>query len=156
METLVDPFERLTISVRNRNMDEFESQSPRSKIMRPSVAVIIAVMIGLSSSCSAVQPIGDDRTPGYLMLDVEPTDAEIYVDDDYKGQVDGWRAQTIPLSPGARRLEFRAKGYMTQRFDIEIEPGDQLTLRLRLERELDELDLDKTDLDKTDFDKTGQ
>jgi hypothetical protein len=104
-------------------------------------AVLICVLSAALLSCSAVRPISESRTPGYLHFDVEPQGAEVFIDDDFKGQVDGWRGQTIPVRPGPRRIELRAKGYMSQRFDIEIGPGEQVTLKLRLEREFDELDL---------------
>jgi hypothetical protein len=110
--------------------------------MRPSAALIFIVSLALFG-CSAVQPIPDSRTPGYLHLELDPRDTEVFIDDDFKGRADGWRAQTIPVTPGARRVELRADGYMTQRFDIEIGEGEQVTLRLRLEPTFDELDLER-------------
>lgn len=109
--------------------------------MRPSAVLIVALSIALLN-CSAVRPISDDRAPGYLHLEVEPSDAEVFIDDDFKGQVDGWRAQTIPVEPGNRRVELRADGFLAQRFDIDIGSGEQVTLRLRLEKEFEALDLE--------------
>lgn len=112
--------------------------SPRSTAL--ALATFLMLAIG---ACSAVRPVADERSPGYLTFEVAPSDAEVYIDEDYRGHIDGWRGQTIPVEPGPRRVELRAKGYMTQRFDIEVRPGDQLTLELRLERELDDLPLDE-------------
>lgn len=112
--------------------------------MRPRLAILALVAFvswGLSS-CSAVRPVADKRSPGYLTFEVTPADAEVYIDEEFRGQIDGWRGQTVPVAPGNKRVELRAAGYMTQRFDIEIAAGEQLTLELRLEREFDELELD--------------
>lgn len=51
--------------------------------------------------------------------------------------------QTVPVSPGLRRVELKARGYITQRFDLDIQDGEILTLTLRMERRLDELTLPK-------------
>ena len=113
--------------------------------MRPRfTALALATLLTFAlSACSAVRPVADERSPGYLTFDVAPSDAEVYIDDNYRGQVDGWTGQTVPVEPGAKRVEVRAPGYMAQRFDIEVGPGDQLTLELRLERELDDLALEE-------------
>lgn len=94
------------------------------------------------SSCTAVQRIEEPRrgAESYLELQVEPSNGEIYVDDQFMGVINGWREQTIPIQPGVRRLEIRASGYLPQRFDLEVEPGSHLVLRARLEREIGAFD----------------
>lgn len=66
------------------------------------------------------------------------------MDDQYQGEVQGWMHQTIVVKPGNRRVGIRAKGYMTQRFDLRVEDGEVVTLSLRMERELDVLAPPKT------------
>lgn len=92
----------------------------------------------LWTGCSAVEPVADPHTGGesYLRLDVEPSTAEIYLDGDYHGTVDRWRGGVVPLQPGDRRLELRADGYVTQRFDLEVGEGRELTLRVQMERDI--------------------
>lgn len=107
----------------------------------PAAALVVAIAL-MTGACSAVRPLSDEPTPGYLRFEVEPTDAEVYIDDDFRGKIDGWRGETIPVVPGAKRVELRAPGFMTQRFDIEVAAGEFLTLELRLERELEDLVLE--------------
>lgn len=72
-------------------------------------------------------------------MDVVPKHARIYVDERYQGQVNGWMHQTVVVTPGMKRIELQAKGYMTQRFDIDVKRGEVLTLRLRMQRTLQEI-----------------
>lgn len=74
-----------------------------------------------------------EDSPSFLELQVHPTSAEIYIDDEYQGLVEGWRHQTVPIQPGYRRLELRASKFITQRFDLDVNPGELLTLTVRLE-----------------------
>lgn len=102
----------------------------------PATAVVmVGALAVLIAACSGVQdvPNDDHGDKSYLEFDVEPTTAEIYVDGDYRGSVDGWNQQVMPIEPGARRLELRADGFISQRFDLEVKPDRWLTLRVRLE-----------------------
>ncbi len=82
--------------------------------------------------CTAIQPI-DDRQEAFLELLVVPDTAEIFIDDEYVGVVNRWARQTVPVEAGYRRLELRADGYLTQRFDLDVTPGNMHTLRVRME-----------------------
>ena len=101
--------------------------------------VMLGIYVTFVAACSGIQPIDDpaDSDESYLELEVEPETAEIYVDDDYQGTVDGWRDQVVPVEPGERRIELRAEGYITQRFDVEANEGRWVTLRARLEPDID-------------------
>ncbi len=74
---------------------------------------------------------------GLLRLEVEPSHATLYVDETYSGQVDAWRDQTLVLRAGMHRVELVAEGFLSQRFDIQIEPDEETTLRLKMEPEFD-------------------
>lgn len=87
----------------------------------------------LGCATSRSTEAGRDQSLSYLELQVRPTTAEIYIDDEYHGVVEGWRHQTVPIEPGYRRLELRAQNHITQRFDLDINPGELLTLTVRLE-----------------------
>lgn len=111
-------------------------------------AGLLAILAGgllalgsLSSGCTAVKRIPDDRETGtaYLRLDVEPTTTKIFVDSHYRGIVAGWVQQTVPVASGQRMVELRADGYITRRFDIDFDPGEQVTLEVDMERTLDEM-----------------
>lgn len=103
-----------------------------------SMGLIFAFVAG----CTAVQRVSDAPSArvGYLRLNVEPVATRIYVDSEYRGLVQGWAAQTLVLQPGTRRVELRADGFMTRRFDIEVEADEQLMLDLRMEPDLEQLD----------------
>jgi len=94
---------------------------------------------GLASGCTAVQSVSDQHQPAdasYLELDIEPDTAELYVDGDYKGKIAGWAEGIVPLEPGQRRIKVAAEGYVTRRFDLELEAGESKTLSLEMERQL--------------------
>ncbi len=82
-------------------------------------------------------PDDDAVEQSYLELKVDPATAEIYIDDEYHGVVEGWREQVVPIAPGYRRLELRAQGYLPQRFDLDVNEDTWLTLRVKLEPAID-------------------
>lgn len=100
------------------------------------------LLVVATAGCSAVQRVHSPQAghQGALRLQVTPPDTRIYIDAEYQGQVDGWAAQTVLLKPGARQVELRADGYMTRRFDIEVEPGEHSVLTVVMEPELGHLD----------------
>lgn len=99
--------------------------------------MVVAVTI-VTVGCSGVDSVPDDgeTDEAYLELDVEPSSADIYLDGEYHGTVDGWHRQTVPVEPGDHRLELRADGYITQRLDVEVQQGRWVTVRTRLEPEI--------------------
>jgi len=100
-----------------------------------SVVGLSLAMMVMSVSCAHQQTGPEAR--GLLRLEVEPASATVFVDEDYMGQIDGWVQQTIPLTTGVRMVEISAPGYMSQRFDVEIRSNEEVTLRLRMEPELE-------------------
>lgn len=57
---------------------------------------------------------------GTLLVEVDPSDAQLFVDGVYVGGVgDG----AVELDAGARRLEIRRSGYETLALDVQIRPG---------------------------------
>ncbi len=116
-------------------MPHCDSQS--SKIRRfcicPVYGAMLWLIVTLVMGCSAVQPISEPGDASYLEFDIQPETAEIYIDGDYSGTVDGWREQVVPIEPGHRRVELHAEGYISQRFDVEVDHGRWMTLRVRME-----------------------
>jgi hypothetical protein len=106
--------------------------------MMGGVRVITAILVGALicfSSCTAIQPIRSGEEDAFLELLVVPETAEVYIDDEYQGMVNRWAGQIVPVQIGYRRLELRAEGYLTQRFDLDVAAGTMHTLRVRLEPE---------------------
>ena len=79
--------------------------------------------------------MGEADGRAFLELQVSPPTAEVFVDDEYSGVVNRWAGQTMPIRPGSRRVELRAEGYLSQRFDVEVVEGQMHTLRVRMEPE---------------------
>ncbi len=91
------------------------------------------------ASCASSRPSASQET-GLLRLEIEPSDATIWVDDQYLGQANGWLEGTLRVPVGVRRLELQAEGFMTQRFDIAITTHEEVILRLAMQPELEDLD----------------
>lgn len=104
--------------------------------MRP-LSFTLATCFWLTA-CTAVQPIADKPATNKtaVELHVQPERAEIYVDGEYRGRVEGWRDGILPLEPGDHRLELRADGYIDQRFDLTVESGETHTLDVTMEPSL--------------------
>jgi PEGA domain-containing protein len=65
---------------------------------------------------------------GGVRLQVNPKDADVYVDGGKAGVVDDFDGhfQSLKLSPGVHHIELRASGYAPLAFDVNIEPGQTL------------------------------
>lgn len=103
------------------------------------------VILGISLTACATPTASGPPGRGLLEFEVDPPDATIWVDDAYLGQVNAWMDHTVRLPVGRRRVELRAPGYMTQRFDIEVANDEVVTLRLRMQPTFDEGDVDPSE-----------
>jgi hypothetical protein len=73
---------------------------------------------------------------GGVSFEITPTDAQIYVDDDYIGVVGDFTPtrQPLTLTPGRHHIEIRADGYRTMTFDTDIVAGQVIPYRGTLQR----------------------
>jgi hypothetical protein len=94
---------------------------------------VILVFATMLAGCATAPRTSGPMARGYLRFEVEPEDAEIEIDEQYSGVITGWAANTVPVEPGVRRVTVRAEGYITQRFDIEVSAGEEVTLILEME-----------------------
>ena len=109
-----------------------------------SLALLGAVWGGWG--CTAVETVPDAPEQGrraHLVFDVDPPSTELYIDGAYRGTVARWVEGTVPVEPGRYRVELRAVGYITRRFDVDIEAGERRRLRLQMERTLWTPDLEE-------------
>lgn len=104
------------------------------KKMNRSVLILVLFSL-IAFGCGHTSKAKAGR--GLLRLDVEPKTAEVFVNDEYRGVITGWRGETIPMPSGQHMVEIRAEGYITQRFDIEVFADEEVTLTLKMERQLD-------------------
>lgn len=74
----------------------------------------------------------DDADAGTLRLDVNPPDASVYVDGEFRGS--GRRVENLRLAPGRHRIEVVRPGYRTVEREVDVRPGDSSRLEIELER----------------------
>ena len=89
------------------------------------------------SSCSAVYKIRKKEDSAYLHLEVQPKTAIVYIDDELYGELSSFRKGIIGCRPGVRRVQIRAEGYESEKFDLDLHSGEELTLTLNLISKLD-------------------
>ena len=100
------------------------------RILAPHMAALLATLTLAGCATMSSSP-----SRGLLRLEVTPAQAEVFVDDKYQGRIAGWRQATLPVKPGLRRIALSAPGHITQRFDLEIARGEEVTLQVQLEAE---------------------
>jgi hypothetical protein len=67
---------------------------------------------------------------GYLVMDVHPGTAEVFVDGYYAGSTDDLlRRGELPLEPGPHTVEVNAGGYEPVRFDVKIVSNESIAYR---------------------------
>ena len=81
-------------------------------------------------------PVETDRSPepaaGELHLLVNPRDASVYVDGQFRGT--GREAGTLALPPGRHRVEVVRPGYRTSEHEVEVAPNGSAELSIELQR----------------------
>lgn len=78
-------------------------------------------------------PTRDGKPVGFLRFEVQPTTAEVKIDEQYSGAIEKWTGGAIPVEPGLRRVTLMADGYISQRLDVEVAVGEEVTIVLSLE-----------------------
>jgi hypothetical protein len=78
----------------------------------------------------------DSGYAGRLRLRVKPSDAEVFVDGYYAGEVDEFDNvfQHLSIETGPHRIEIREEGYEPLNFEVRILPGRTITYRGELKR----------------------
>ena len=66
-----------------------------------------------------------------MRLDIEPRDAQVYIDGAYAGLVDDFDGvfQSLRLEAGQYHVEVVLPGFETLNFDVYIRPGEKTTYR---------------------------
>lgn len=89
------------------------------------------------SAPSAPVIVGPGSTAyGGASLDIRPSDAEVYVDGAFAGQVSDFDGAGEPLTlvAGTHRIEIVAPGYETLTIDANVQPGQIIPYRGELRR----------------------
>jgi len=82
----------------------------------------------------AVAP-GGDQGGGGVRIDVDQRDAEVFVDGYRAGVVADFYGSShqMNLQPGTHRVEIRHAGFQTETIDVDVQPGQTVTLRTRIQ-----------------------
>jgi PEGA domain-containing protein len=86
---------------------------------------------GYGAPSAPVYITPNSPTYGSISLEVSPSDADVFVDGQYVGQVrdfDGIGAP-LTLTPGRHRVELAAAGYEPLSFDVNVVPGQVVPYR---------------------------
>jgi hypothetical protein len=67
-----------------------------------------------------------------LALQVKPADADVFIDGEKWGNLEGFEQMTIHLPAGAHRVEIRKDGYPPFVTEVEIRRGEVVPLNVRL------------------------
>jgi hypothetical protein len=70
---------------------------------------------------------------GKLVVRVQPSDVDIYIDGRLWGSADGFDQLVVHLTAGAHRIEFRRAGHDVFSEEVMIEPGMETPLNVRLD-----------------------
>jgi hypothetical protein len=73
---------------------------------------------------------------GGVSFDIQPSDAQVYVDGQYVGTVGQFTptSQPIGLTAGRHHIQITAQGYHTMEFDADVVAGEVLPYQGTLER----------------------
>ena len=85
----------------------------------------------------AYQVVGDVASYGGASFDIQPPNADLFVDGRYVGPVGdfGPNAAPLTLEPGPHRFAIQCDGYRPMEWDATIEPGEVIPYRGALELE---------------------
>lgn len=122
-------------------MPSQELRVPRPKRSIFCVFMMLSTLFGVATytaACtnSAHTKRGEAARTALLQLVVSPDQAEVYIDEQYYGEVARWRDGVIALTPGDHQVELRASGHLTERFDVRMYDGGELVLDVVMEPEL--------------------
>src|SRR2546427_648305 len=76
---------------------------------------------------------GADYAYGGVRIQGAPRDAQVFVDGYYAGIVDDFDGpfQHLDLEAGAHQIEIRAPGLPPLQYDVNVQPGQTLTVHVR-------------------------
>ena len=75
---------------------------------------------------------------GGVSFDIQPSDADLYVDGEYVGPIGDFTpyGEPLTLTPGVHRIEVQRDGYKPMSWDVTVEPGQVIPYRGAMEQVL--------------------
>lgn len=101
-------------------------------------AVFVAVGCSGFGTVSTTNPTADNYAA--LAVEVTPVDAVLVVDEAARARLDANTPRVVLIESGVRRVEILAEGYLSRRYDIEVEAGEEYVLEVELWPEVEEVD----------------
>jgi hypothetical protein len=73
---------------------------------------------------------------GGVSFDIQPTDADLFVDGEYVGPIGNFTPNSEPLTltPGNHRIAVQSEGFRPMEWDVTVEPGQVIPYRGAMER----------------------
>ena len=73
---------------------------------------------------------------GGVSFDIQPSDADLYVNGEYVGQVGDFNPYSEPLTltPGVHRIAVQRDGFRPMEWEVQVEPGQVIPYRGEMER----------------------
>ena len=73
---------------------------------------------------------------GGVSFDIQPSDADLFIDGEYVGTVGTFSptGEPLTLTPGEHRIAIQRDGYRPMEWDVTIEPGQVIPYRGVMER----------------------
>jgi hypothetical protein len=68
-----------------------------------------------------------------LALRVQPMDAQVFIDQELWGSLEGFERLVIHLPAGRHRIEIRKEGFQTFATDVDIRAGETAPLNVKLD-----------------------
>ena len=98
---------------------------------RPAVGSILAIAVLMGGAAAAPTAAYGYGYSSGVRLDVDPEEAEVYVDGYYTGVVDSYDGflQRLRLSPGEHEIELYLDGYESIRQTLYLAPGQTYRIR---------------------------
>ncbi|MCA9668191.1 MAG: PEGA domain-containing protein [Myxococcales bacterium] len=97
-------------------------------------ALLCAALCIVCTACPPRRPT-TVRAVGGVLLDCQPKDAELYVDDRYVGVIKHFRGRAIRLRVGLRRLQLSRDGYFDHFAEVRVVKGVRQKLQIKLRRQ---------------------
>ena len=75
---------------------------------------------------------------GGVSFDIQPSDADLFIDGEYVGTVGTFKpaGEPLTLTPGEHRIAIQRNGYRPMEWDVTIEPGQVIPYRGVMEKVL--------------------
>jgi hypothetical protein len=91
---------------------------------------------GYYDNSSSYDVAADTSIYGGVSFDIQPADADLFVDGQYVGTVGTFtpNGEPLTLTPGVHRIIVQREGYRAMEWDVTIEPGQVIPYRGEMQR----------------------